>query len=335
MRRNRATWMLAAVAFLFVAFTTTQAQTNPTPKSGDLDRGIELYHQGNYSAASDLLKKVANETKTDDTAWYYLGLSLLRQKDLKEATEALERSVQLQPKSASSHVALGYALIMQNKVAVALHEALEAQAIDPQIVDAHYISGVAYLRLGKRQLALKEAETILKLNPKFANAYLLKSQALAGTFADETDSDATNDSIQPRYAQAGDALEKYLQLNQDPEDKSALTEQLESLRFFQAQGKSLHKVAYTGREVTTKARVLSKPAPECTQRARYDGISGTVVLRVIFGADGTVRHIIILRGLPDGLTEAAIAAARGIRFTPATRDGVPVSMYVQLEYNFN
>jgi hypothetical protein len=39
--------------------------------------------------------------------------------------------------------------------------------------------------------------------------------------------------------------------------------------------------------------------------------------------------------LAGGLTEKAIAAARQIRFVPATRNGHPVSMYMQLEYNFN
>jgi hypothetical protein len=36
-----------------------------------------------------------------------------------------------------------------------------------------------------------------------------------------------------------------------------------------------------------------------------------------------------------GLTEKAVAAARLILFAPATRNGQPVSMYMQLEYNFN
>lgn len=39
--------------------------------------------------------------------------------------------------------------------------------------------------------------------------------------------------------------------------------------------------------------------------------------------------------LPHGLTEQAIAAARQIKFTPALKDGRPVSRQVQLEYNFN
>jgi hypothetical protein len=35
------------------------------------------------------------------------------------------------------------------------------------------------------------------------------------------------------------------------------------------------------------------------------------------------------------LTERAIAAARQIKFSPATKDGHAVSMYIELQYNFN
>ncbi|MBD0373542.1 MAG: energy transducer TonB, partial [Pyrinomonadaceae bacterium] len=42
-----------------------------------------------------------------------------------------------------------------------------------------------------------------------------------------------------------------------------------------------------------------------------------------------------VKGLPDGLTEKAIAAARQIKFVPAQKDGRNVSQYIQIEYNFN
>jgi TonB family protein len=92
---------------------------------------------------------------------------------------------------------------------------------------------------------------------------------------------------------------------------------------------------FSPREVTQKARILSKPEPQYTIEARQNNVSGTVVLRVVFGADGVVRNIRAVSGLPYGLTERAIAAARQIRFAPAQRDGRPVSQYIQLEYNFN
>ena len=92
---------------------------------------------------------------------------------------------------------------------------------------------------------------------------------------------------------------------------------------------------FSGREVTSKARVLSKPEPTYTESARKNQITGTVVLRAVFSSGGTVTNIHAVSGLPDGLTERAIAAAKSIRFVPATKDGRPVSMWMELQYNFN
>jgi TonB family protein len=92
---------------------------------------------------------------------------------------------------------------------------------------------------------------------------------------------------------------------------------------------------FSGKDVTSKARVLEKPEPTYTESARKNQITGTVVLRAVFSSGGTVTNIHAVSGLPDGLTERAIAAARQIRFVPATKDGHPVSMWMELQYNFN
>jgi TonB family protein len=88
-------------------------------------------------------------------------------------------------------------------------------------------------------------------------------------------------------------------------------------------------------EVTSRARVLDKPEPQYTEAARKNQVTGTVVLRAVFSSNGSVSNISTIRGLPDGLTERAIAAAKQIRFVPAQKDGHAVSMWMQLEYNFN
>ena len=64
-------------------------------------------------------------------------------------------------------------------------------------------------------------------------------------------------------------------------------------------------------------------------------ITGTVILSVVFSRTGQVTNIRAEQPLCCGLTEKAIAAARQIRFVPATREGNPVSVRMQLEYNFN
>jgi hypothetical protein len=55
----------------------------------------------------------------------------------------------------------------------------------------------------------------------------------------------------------------------------------------------------------------------------------------LFASDGKVKYIVVLYGLPDGLTWQAVRAAKQIKFIPATVNGRPVSMFMQLEYNFN
>lgn len=92
---------------------------------------------------------------------------------------------------------------------------------------------------------------------------------------------------------------------------------------------------YRSPEVSTRPRVISKPEPQYTEEARRNQITGTVVLRAVFSRTGQVTNIQAIQKLGSGLTEKAIAAARQIRFVPATRSGQPVSMYMQLEYNFN
>src|SRR2546423_594642 len=91
---------------------------------------------------------------------------------------------------------------------------------------------------------------------------------------------------------------------------------------------------FTQREVDTKAMILSRPKPRYTDAARQNQIQGTVMLRAILSANGTVTNISVVSGLPNGLSETAIAAARQMKFTPAMKDGRAVSVSVQVEYDF-
>jgi TonB family protein len=92
---------------------------------------------------------------------------------------------------------------------------------------------------------------------------------------------------------------------------------------------------FTPREVTRKAVLVARAEPKYTEDARQQSISGTVVLRAVFSSSGEVIRIRAVSGLPYGLTERAIAAARQIMFIPAIKDGRFVSQYIQIEYNFN
>ncbi|HKX28828.1 MAG TPA: TonB family protein [Blastocatellia bacterium] len=84
-----------------------------------------------------------------------------------------------------------------------------------------------------------------------------------------------------------------------------------------------------------KPTILYKEKAKYTEEARQNKIQGTVTLNVVFNADGTISQFRVVRGLPDGLTEKAIEAARKIRFQPAVKNGQPVSVRGNLEFTFN
>jgi TonB family protein len=72
---------------------------------------------------------------------------------------------------------------------------------------------------------------------------------------------------------------------------------------------------------TTAVEITYKPNPVYTDEARKLKLEGEVLLEVMFGANGQLQVIRVVRGLGHGLDEAAIAAANKIRFKPATRTG--------------
>ncbi|HEX5708621.1 MAG TPA: energy transducer TonB [Pyrinomonadaceae bacterium] len=92
---------------------------------------------------------------------------------------------------------------------------------------------------------------------------------------------------------------------------------------------------FSQREVTRKAILTFKPEPGFTEEARKNQVTGVVRLKMVLGANGGVSSISVVKGLPDGLTERAIAAARRIQFQPAQKDGRPVSQWITIEYTFN
>ena len=81
-------------------------------------------------------------------------------------------------------------------------------------------------------------------------------------------------------------------------------------------------------------RILAKPEATYTEEASRHHITGTVLLEVMFAETGQITQIRVLRGLPYGLTEHAIAAARQIRFEPAELEGKKVDYPVRIVYKF-
>ena len=84
----------------------------------------------------------------------------------------------------------------------------------------------------------------------------------------------------------------------------------------------------------TAPKAKSTPQPEYTEEARQAHAEGTVVLRMLVKADGTVGGVTVVQSLRKGLDNNALAAAEKWRFAPATYQGKPVAVYYDVGVTF-
>jgi TonB family protein len=313
---------LVLAAFLLGIFATDlQAQRPAEPDEQDVARGIQLYQQGDLAESVKLLSAAVKKHPDNADAWCYLGLALNTEGLIGGARPAFGQCVRLRPDYADAHAKLAYALILANEFQRAIAVASRALELGDQSPEAHYAIAEASFRTGASVKALEEAEAALNINPNFLPALITKSLV---------------HTTLKQYDEAAASLEKLLAISANF-DVDVWREQLKTLRSLAnpMPGAGGEKLPLTGKEVSQRVQVVSKPEPSYTEAARKAGVTGVVVLRAVFSSTGEVRDILVTRALGYGLTTQAVKATQKIKFTPATKDGSPVSMYVQLEYNFS
>lgn len=82
-------------------------------------------------------------------------------------------------------------------------------------------------------------------------------------------------------------------------------------------------------------RIIREVKPLYSDEARRLGVAGEVLLDVVVQRDGRVGTVRLLRGLRPDLNERAIEAVRQWIFSPATRNGSPVDVLVEVAVEFN
>ncbi len=84
----------------------------------------------------------------------------------------------------------------------------------------------------------------------------------------------------------------------------------------------------------TAPRALYAPEPSYSKSARQQNIEGTVKLSAIIGVDGQAHVIKVVKSLEQSLDANAVEAVKTWKFAPATKDGYPVAVSLNLEIDF-
>jgi TonB family protein len=61
---------------------------------------------------------------------------------------------------------------------------------------------------------------------------------------------------------------------------------------------------------------------------------GTIIMSALVTADGQVTSVYVMRGVPFGLTEEAVATVKGWKLKPAMKDGQAVPARVEFTTTF-
>jgi tetratricopeptide (TPR) repeat protein len=232
--------------------------------------------------------------------------------------------------AAIDQTAQGIALYQQGKNEEAIKVLKDSAKRYDDLRAWHYL-GLAFEKTGKAKDARKAHEKAAKLGTN-----LLDSQL--GSATDFQDTVKKLAVIRAELALGGISAQKYLDLNPDLSDakRDEWSARADELSSFGELGNDnpATQTFFPLSQVDVKPQFLSRPEPPYTEEARRHKVSGTVILRALFLANGRVVAYPI-KTLPSGLTEQSMRAARLIKFVPAMKDGRPVSVRAEVEYHFN
>jgi protein TonB len=81
-------------------------------------------------------------------------------------------------------------------------------------------------------------------------------------------------------------------------------------------------------------KAIYQPDPEYSEEARKAKYQGVVLLWLIVDQNGNPKNIKVERPLGMGLDQKAIEAVQKWKFEPATKNGTPVAVQINVEVNF-
>jgi TonB family protein len=120
-----------------------------------------------------------------------------------------------------------------------------------------------------------------------------------------------------------------------PPDEEHWLERRETMRLYSTPVSPPETREVFGRtELEKVARLIDAPAAKYPDSAIAAKAKGEVRLRLVLAGDGTVKYIFPMKPLKYGLTEAAVEAAKQIKFEPGIRNGKPASQFYTLSYEF-
>ncbi len=245
------------------------------------------------------------------------GWEALNKDDVKLAKQSFERAAKLAKETAGPYVGLAGVARREGRLRDAMKQLDRALKYDPKSADAIFLRGRVFYDRNQIEEARRESARLIEISPRHAGGHILLADinTSGGKYADAVaEFEVARGLFKTGFDDLPNVRERY----------ETLKEYLEFKSHDYWKNPSFVKVQ------------LQKPLPrpEYTELARDNQVSGKMSVIVRFGPDGKVDRVIVLTGLPDGLTRNGIDAVRRIKALPSTLDGKPIASWATVNVGF-
>ncbi|HUF03395.1 MAG TPA: tetratricopeptide repeat protein [Aridibacter sp.] len=309
----------------------------PAHAQDGLNRGIQLYQEGKYKESVSVLEAHSKQDKGNSRVWNFLGLGYAELGEMKAARKAFKKAIKYDKKNILYRGNLAMIYISEGEFEDAEDEFKEILKLEPADANTFYYRGIARYYDFDRPKAIEDADRALEIEPRFAKAVFLKMDATLTELVGESKNGGDESKIGRMMGSTRQALTRCLEVCTDS-SLNEVRDRIESLGVFERYLLRSAGVAIAPLpdDVSTQdLKILSKPRPGYSDKARAGGESGTVILIVEFKSNGNIGYVAVFEALRYGLTERAIIAARGIRFEPFKVDGKPQTVLKFVHYRFS
>lgn len=138
-------------------------------------RGVELFNEGNYAEAANVLASEVEQSPESVEMLTYLGLARVYAGDSNGGLDPLKRALAKDDEYAEAHFGVGLAYFKMKSSDQALAALERATKLAPNHAYAHYYLGTAYNQAGKKDQAIPHLRRFVELAPNAPEAPAVRS----------------------------------------------------------------------------------------------------------------------------------------------------------------
>lgn len=325
------------------------AAPQTTASETALNAGIAEFKKGKFKDAKKKFQDALKADPESKKAYQYLGSTLTTLGEYDAAIRLFRQYLAKWPGDDFAYRGIATVQLAAKRFDKALETTQKARELDPTNYEVDYLMACALIGLNRPLEAREAADSALKRKPDYENGlrarlqagyrlYALKNGLISnsGSFLAEEERNRLKAEKAEIFNENASSIRDFLKQPNAPNRRYWEEQAAQVAEFAAALSDSVKpEDGDVSRLNYQRPKVLKMPVPKYTDDARQNHVNGKVTMLVLVDEKGAVDKLLVVDGLPHGLTESALKTVGGGKFSPALRDGKPVKAVTFIEVTYN